>query len=208
MLLQKYHTPLWGIWKIEESWEEMLRQLEQQHTYLSFLNQRKSDSRKTEWLAVRLLLKELIGKEIGIAYRENGAPYLPDSSLHISISHTKGFAAVLLSPEKPIGIDIEYCSDRVHRIKSRFLNENELNLLGDNPKTNELLVCWSAKETAFKMMEQKNINLQSDIHIIDFKPSQESDKGTITIRESLTPQSSVFYINYLILQDFVVTYSE
>ena len=208
MLLQKYHSPLWGIWKIEESWEEMLCRLEQQHTYLPFLNQRKSESRKTEWLAVRLLIKELTGNEMAVSYHDNGSPYLPDSSLHISISHTKGFAAVLLSPNKPVGIDIEYCSERIHRIKSRFLSKDEFNLLGEHPKTNELLVCWSAKETAFKMMELKAADMQNDIRIIDFKPSQDSDKGTITVRESLTPQSSVFLINYLIKQDFIVTRSE
>ena len=208
MLLQKYHSPLWGIWKIEERWEEMLRQLEQQHTYLPFLNQRKSDSRKTEWLAVRLLIKELTGIEMAVSYHDNGSPYLPYSSLHISISHTKGFAAVLLSPDKPVGIDIEYHSERVHRIKSRFLSEDEFKLLGENPKTNELLVCWSAKETAFKMMEQKAVDMQNGIHIIDFSPSQDSNKGTITIKENMTPQSSVFHINYLITPDFVVTRSE
>ena len=208
MLLQKYHAPLWGIWKIEERWEEMLCQLEQQDAYLPFLNQRKSETRKAEWLAVRLLLKELTGIGMAVSYHENGAPYLPDSSLHISISHTKGFAAVLLSPDKPVGIDIEYHSERVHRIKSRFLSDDEFNLLGENPTTNELLVCWSAKETAFKMMGQKTADMQHDIHIIDFKPSNNGNSGTITVRESLTPQSYVFHINYLITPDFVVTRSE
>jgi len=208
MLLQKHQSPLWGIWKIEESWEEMLCQLEQQPVYLPFLNQRKSEGRKTEWLAVRLLLKELTGTETTILYNDNGSPYLPDSSLHISISHTKGFAAVLLSLDKSVGIDIEYCSERVHRIKSRFLSQDEFKLLGENPKTNELLVCWSAKETAFKMMEQKTADMQNDIHIVDFKPSQDSNCGTITVRESLTPQSSIFLINYMITPAYVVTRSE
>ena len=207
-LLQKHHSPLWGIWKIEESWEDMLCQLEQQEAYLPFLNQCKSEGRKAEWLAVRLLIKELSGTETVVAYRDNGAPFLPDSLLQISISHTKGFAAVLLSPDKPVGIDIEYCSERVHRIKSRFLSECEFKLLGDNPKTNELLVCWSAKETAFKMMEQKTADMQNDIHIIDFKPSQDSDYGIITISESATPLSAVFQITYRITSEYVVTWAE
>ena len=206
-LLQKYHSPLWGIWKIEESWDEMLRQLEWQEAYLPFLNQRKSDGRKSEWLAVRLLLKELSGTETVVSYRDNGAPFLPDSALHISISHTKGFAAILLSSDKPVGIDIEYCSERVRRIKSRFLSEQELKLLGNSPKTNELLVCWCAKETAFKMTEQKTADMQNDIHIINFKPAQDSNHGTITIKESLTPHLSVFHLEYMITPDFVVTRS-
>ena len=208
MLLQKYHSPLWGIWKIEEHWEEMLLQSDQPERYLSFLNQHKSETRKAEWLAVRLLLKELMGKETNVLYRNNGAPYLQDSSLHLSISHTKGFAAVLLSPYKPVGIDIEYNSERVHRIKSRFLSEDEFQLLGEHPKTHELLVFWSAKETAFKMMEQKSADMQNDIRIIGYKPSQDSHFGTITVKESLTLQSSVFHIQYVITPAYVVTRSE
>jgi phosphopantetheinyl transferase len=207
-LLQKHVSPLWGIWKIEESWQELLCQFEQPQTYLPFLDQRKSESRKAEWLAVRLLLKELTGTETAVSYRDNGAPYLPDSSFYISISHTKGYAAVLLSHDKPVGIDIEYYSERVHRINSRFLNENEIKLLGENPTTNELLVCWSAKETVFKLTEQKTADLQKDIQIIDFKPSESKNNGFLTVIENLTPQSSVFQINYLITPDFVVTRSE
>ena len=205
-LLQKHRSPLWGIWKIEESWEELLRQSAQQEAYLPFLNQRRSETRKSEWLAVRLLLKELTGTETTVLYRDSGAPYLPDSSLHISISHTKGFAAVLLSPDKPVGVDIEYCSERIHRIKSRFLSEDEWNVLGKNPTTNELLVCWSAKETVFKMMEQKTADLQNDIHIIDFKTAYHN--GILTVKERLTPRSSVFQVKYMITPDFVVTRSE
>ena len=208
MLLQKHHSPLWGIWKIEERWEDMLRQLEQQPLYLPFLNQYKSETRKSEWLAVRLLLKELMGTEMTVSYSNNGVPYLQDSTLHISISHTKGFAAVLLNPDKPVGIDIEYYSERVRRIKSRFLHIDELKLLGENPKTNELLIYWSAKETAFKMMEQKTADMQNDIHIIGVKPSNDSNCGMITVRERLRPQSSIFHIQYMITPAYVVTRSE
>jgi phosphopantetheinyl transferase len=207
-LLQKHASPLWGIWKIEECWEELLSRFERPEMYLPFLNQFKSEKRKAEWLSVRLLLKELLETETAIAYRDTGAPYLPDSSFHISISHTKGFAAVLLSPDKSVGIDIEYCTERIQRVKSRFLRKDEFALLPKNPSTNELLVCWSAKETAFKMTEQQTADMQEDIHIIDFKPSRQGNSGTLTVRENLTPQSSVFHINYLITSDFVVTHSE
>ena len=205
-LLQKNHLPLWGIWKIEENWEELLRRLDRHEAYLPFLNRYKSEGRKAEWLAVRVLLKELTGSEMAISYRNSGEPFLPDSALHISISHTKGFAAVLLSPDKPVGIDIEYRSERIHRIKSRFLSADEFELLGENPATNELLICWSAKETVFKMMGQKTVDIQNDIQIIELKPSSQ-DSGIVMVKESMTPQSTTFQIEYMITPDFVVTHS-
>ena len=204
-LLQKHQSPLWGIWKIEENWEELLSRMQHPESYLSVLNRYKSDVRKAEWLSVRVLLKELTGSEMAISYLAGGAPYLKDSSLHISISHTKGYSAVLLSPEKPVGIDIEYRSERIHRIKSRFLSNAEWELLGDHPDTNDLLVCWSAKETVFKMLEQQTADLQNDIQIVEFQPLKVS--GIIVMQERLTPQLSVFQIQYSITPHFVVTLS-
>ena len=203
-LLQKHQSPIWGIWKIEESWEELLQQLEHRETYLPLLKRYKSEGRKSEWLSVRVLLKELTGSEMGILYHDSGVPYLSDSLLHISISHTKGYAAVLLSPHKPVGIDIEYRSERIHRIKSRFLSEAELELLGEL-STNKLLVCWSAKETVFKMLEQKTADLQKDIQIVDF--NSENMSGIIMVKETLISRSTIYQIAYMITPDFVVTHS-
>ena len=205
-LLQKHQSPLWGIWKIEENWESLLCNLERPEACFPLLNRYKSEGRKSEWLAVRVLLKALTGSELAISYRDNGAPFLPDSSLHISISHTKGFAAVLISPKKPAGIDIEYRSERIHRIKSRFLCEDEFKLLGLNPATDDLIVCWCAKETAFKMIEQKTADMQNDIQIIEFKNSFKNNE-IIIVKEKITPQSSVFQIEYTITPDFIVTRS-
>jgi phosphopantetheinyl transferase len=202
-VLQKSAAPLWGIWKIEESWEELLALSERPDAYLPFLNGSKSDSRKAEWLAVRMLLRELTGSETEIAYRTSGAPYLPDAPYHIAISHTKGYAAVLLHPNHPAGIDIEYRSERVQKLKSRFLTEPELRLLGENPGTAELLICWSAKETAFKMTGQRIADWQKDLHILacHFSPNA----GFLTVRETLTPPSVTYQIHYEVTPDFVLT---
>jgi len=205
-LLQKNQSPLWGIWKIEENCEALLLQLQNPEAYLSFLNRFKSESRKSEWLAVRVLLKELTGSEMAIVYRDSGAPYLQDSDLHISISHTKGFSSVIISPDQFVGIDIEYHSERIHRIKSRFLCKEEIELLGSNPATDDLLVFWSAKETVFKMIGQTTADTQNDIRIIDFKASS-CDRGILIVKESLTSQSITFQVNYFITPDFVLTHS-
>ena len=77
-VLFKYTEPLLGVWKIEESSEELLSMLEQSSEYLPFLQQIKTEKRRQEWLASRVLLKELAGEELLIAYHDDGAPYLPD----------------------------------------------------------------------------------------------------------------------------------
>jgi phosphopantetheinyl transferase len=202
-VLQKSAFPLWGIWKIEESWEELLALSKRPDACLPFLNGCQSDSRKAEWLAVRMLLRELTGCETRIAYQASGAPYLPDVPYHIGISHTRGYAAVLLHPDHPAGIDIEYRSERIQRLKSRFLTEPELRLLGEHPGTDELLICWSAKETSFKMTGQRMADWQKDLHILACDFSRND--GFLTVRETLTPQSVTYQIHYDIALDFVLT---
>ncbi|MDR2470323.1 MAG: 4'-phosphopantetheinyl transferase superfamily protein [Tannerella sp.] len=205
VLLQNV-SPLWGIWKIEESWKELLAQSEQPDRYLPFLSSYKSDSRKAEWLAVRLLLKALTGAETTVAYRPDGSPFLPDLSFHISISHTKGYAAVLLHPDRPVGIDIEYCSERIRRVTSRFLDGRELTLLGKNPSTASLLICWSAKETVFKMTGQTAVDWQKDIHILAGDFSRTC--GSLTLRETLSSQPVTRRIYYGTTPEYVITRSD
>mgnify|MGYP000016543064 CR=1 FL=1 len=63
---------------------------------------------RLEWLAVRVLLYTLSGEEKEIAYHPSGKPYLADASASLSISHTKGYVAVVLGlPGREVGIDIE-----------------------------------------------------------------------------------------------------
>lgn len=100
-------------------------------------------------------LQELTGGSALIAYHPNGAPYLSGSSLHISISHTKGYAAVLLQDHPAAGIDIEYRSERVSRIRSRFMNPEEEAGIDKEYETEHLLLHWCAKETLLKWSVMK-----------------------------------------------------
>ena len=77
-VLFKYSQPLLGVWKIEETSEELLLMLDLRSEYQSFLQHITAEKRRREWLATRVLLKELAGKELLIAYHADGAPYLPE----------------------------------------------------------------------------------------------------------------------------------
>lgn len=197
---------IWGIWKIEENPGELFLQLEHWEEYIPTLNKFQSERRKAEWLAVRVLLKALTGRELIISYRENGAPFLVDDPLNISISHTKGYAAVMLSSQQPVGIDIEYHSERIHRIKSRFLSEADYEETGTFLDTDDLLVFWSAKETAYKMIGLQAVDFQSDLQIIDCDLIRS--QGIVGIMENATPENAIFNINFWITPDFVLTYCD
>ena len=82
----------------------MLLDSEEKKRYKGF----RSNSRKLEFLSVRALLSELIGKEARILYNKNNKPFLNDGSRFISISHSHKLTAILLSTNEKVGIDLEY----------------------------------------------------------------------------------------------------
>lgn len=203
-VLIKSAAPLLGIWKIEESPEELLSLLDAKQDYRSVLEKIHTGARQQEWLASRVLLKELLGKEVRIAYHPNGAPYLPDEKLHISISHTKGYAAVLLQEHPAAGIDIEHRSNRILKIRSRFMNPEEEAALNKEHETEHLLIHWCAKEALYKMIGQVEVDFCKHLHICPF---EFAPQGEFTAYETRTIKCTKYKLGYRIYADFVLVWS-
>ena len=111
----------------------------------------KSSKRQKEWLGVRLLLKHVLGSNVQIAYKSSGAPFLINSNKHISISHSGTLVAIALSNEK-VGIDLQIISDKPLKIKSRFLSNAEIQMMGDQLDTLTAVKLWCAKEAVYKFL--------------------------------------------------------
>ena len=113
----------WGIWKADETLEELALLMPHGDVCMQESIQRFSnENRRKEWLAVRVLLSYLSEKEYEIAYCPSGKPYLKDSSCRISVSHTNGYVAVALHPLHEVGIDIERYATRVMKVKERLIS--------------------------------------------------------------------------------------
>ena len=118
------------------------------------------------YLLNKLLLKA--GKtQTKIETDESGKPFINESGLYISISHSEEAVACALS-EKPIGIDIE----KIKPVSQKLIeyvctqNEREYVLLGkDNTydQDNRFFAVWTAKEAFFK----KNNGKIKEIRSID-----------------------------------------
>lgn len=203
-LLEKHSSQLLGIWKIEETETELLSLLDQQDAYFHFTNNSKAEVRKKEWLATRVLLKELLGEELTISHYPDGAPYLPDRpDLSISVSHTKGYAAVYCK-NTPAGIDIEYRANRILKIKHKFMSEEELAMIDRKNESAHLLICWCAKETLFKLIRQEDVDFCEHLHI---RPFVFAVKGQMEVWESKTEKKEAFVLQYRVTPDFVLTFN-
>lgn len=195
----------WGIWKVEEEFNQLLAELplEGREHYLNGLENFTSLARRKEWLAIRVLLYKLLGEMKPIAYKPSGKPYFEDGSGFLSISHTKGYVAVIVSEQCEVGIDIEQVKDRVLKIAHKFVNEEEEKQIQPEEKVTSLLLIWSAKEVMFKCMEEEGVDFREHLSV-NF-PS--SCAFRLSCAESRTAAHRSFSIDYMLHPDFVMTWT-
>lgn len=204
LFLQHKESELqWGIWKVDEPVSTLLDMLPEGSNYEKDLEQFTAERRKQEWLSVRVLLLRLLGEEKQIVYDLNGKPSLKDNSYFISISHTKGYVALILSRFIPVGIDIEHYGQRVNNVVSRFMREDEKAFPYKGDMTWGLLLHWSAKETLFKCVKGADADLRK-VRLECFMPMQ---KGGFRAQEYWTYNQQVLFVSYYMHPDFVLTWT-
>jgi len=140
------------VWKISESYQELLSTIDLTNETMKKLNNSKSINRKREILSVRHLLIKFGLTDVDLYYDKLGKPNLWIGK-NISITHSKLFSAVIISDFK-ISIDIEKVSNKVVTISNKFI-DYEYSFLGDLHQEKErLTLIWCIKECIYKVSEQ------------------------------------------------------
>lgn len=111
--------------------------------------------------------------------------------------------AVAVHQELPIGIDIQFITSKVIRIKNKFLNEEELKQCRSDAM--ELSLYWSCKEALFKVYGKKDAFLKSNFHIQSLTFSQDEGHATGIIQ--IGEHRSIHQLNLLRIDDYVMAYS-
>lgn len=190
-----------AIWQVGETAGELRKRLASSSLpYDEELACLKAESRRLEYLVVRVLLRTLCGEEKQIKHLPSGKPYLADGSFHITISHTRGYVAIGLHPQREVGIDIEYVSERVRKVVDRFMYPEEFN---ESTDTSYLLVHWSAKETMYKMMGMEEVDFLKHLRVYPFRLLPE---GRCEGQEFRTECRACFSLHYLVNSEFVCTW--
>lgn len=154
----------------------------------------KSTIRQKEYVCVRALLQEMMGCNMDILHNSDGKPYL-ENGYHISVSHTKGYCAVIVSLQYEVGIDIEYMSDRVGKIARRFIRDDEKAFT-----TVLQLLHWCGKETGYKLFSADRLELLE----MRVEPFELDERGVIRI-ENLR-RSVAVDVDYIVTPQYVLTY--
>lgn len=144
-----------GLWDITESVDEFLEQGRSASPYRqAIIDSYGAVGRRREALAVRSLIDVMVGDGVGLCHEKSGKPYL-SNGMNISISHTKGCAAVIVSCGRTVAVDVECLGDRVANVAGKMLrpDENADTLTG-------LLLHWCAKETLYKLYSEEHLALK------------------------------------------------
>lgn len=123
--------------------------------------------RLIERLSVDLLLHQLLGYTKPLAHEKNGRPYLPESNLELSVSHSGNTYALSLSAYHH-GFDIELWDTKALRVASKFLSSKEQTLLThslSNSPAKAATLLWSAKEAAYKYFNINGLQLLKDMDL-------------------------------------------
>ena len=154
--------------------------------------------RQRERQAVQQLLTSMMNGDNSytIGHEPSGKPFLIHQpspiDYQLSISHTRGYAVLLISDDSGVGVDIEYRSNRVERIASRFIRPDEM-----TETTDEKLLLWSAKEAVYKLFSEDRLGF-FDMRAISIDES--------IVRMENMKRNIVVDVHYNLTDDYVLTY--
>ncbi len=155
-----------AVWQITEDlsfFTERIKLCKKEQNEVNHFNEK----RLLEWIVSRFLLSLLENrKHRSCCLKDkNGKPYLQNSNKTISLSHSRDFVAACIS-NCNIGIDIQIASDKIKRIKYKFLSEFELDICKEDD------IClnrfWTAKEALYKAYGHKGLNFMNNIFLSPF----------------------------------------
>lgn len=151
-----------------------------------------SDKRKLEFYFSRVLWLTFNQNQI-IDYKTTGKPILEKGFL--SMSHSHNYIVICFSETSNLGIDIEMISEKINRVKSKFLHPK------DQYKTlTELTQLWTIKEAFFKLFDGEDVFLMDDVYTECLNETSISELKLEHLK--LKGKSHTFFLD----EHFIITY--
>lgn len=197
----------WGLWHIQESLEELVEAIELNDIDKSYLEKIGHDKKKKEFLAGRIILKELLKyyeqPYKGVIKDDILKPYLVDNKKNISLSHSHEYATAVIHPEKKTAIDIELLSSKILQIVPKFLTSSEIELCENNLEKFTLL--WCAKETLYKVFHGRGLIFKENLFVTSCPSGKE---GLLETEIRIGSQTWHYSMHFFLLNGYAITFIE
>ena len=187
-----------AVWKITETVDELVQLFTGKE-----LPEFRSEARRMEWMATRLLL-ESMGIHDDVVYDDNGKPTFKNSELNLSISHSVNYVAIIIHKKLNVGIDIEKTGDRIFRVQHKFVNEKERGFIKEETLMQQLYVIWGAKECAFKIHSVGEVDFSDNLEVSPFEFYSPGETSVLLKKAENVWEFAVFY-QYL--DEMMLTYA-
>ncbi len=199
----KTEAGILGIWELTETADLLQKDYDFSQNEKEKFAKLRAEKRKCEFLAIRLLLKQLLSKKIEIEYKKTGKPFLKNHHLNISISHSRNLVAVIISKQK-VGIDVEITNRDIDRVAQRFLNHEEyVNIQNSGEAQKTKIIYWGAKESIFKCSDYEGVQFYKQILIQPFTIGTE---GTFTGKLCFNDETEYYKLWYFPHQNNMVVF--
>ncbi len=206
----KYISPqgILGVWRLTEKESYFVPYLDALVDDITNLETITHESRRTEWIAGRWLVKLLANymnlSFTGIKTDTFNKPHLVAENAFISISHAEPYVVAILNTKKLCGIDVEKIRQKLIPLSTKFLNNNELETAaGDLSK---LAILWGAKEALYKLHGRKSLIFKTNLSIENF--NYENDLGSFTGHLIINDKNETYTMKAGKFNDHVLVYTE
>lgn len=164
-----------AVWHIQESVVELSEILPKYLQKIDFelLN---IEKQQQEWLSSRILVdhicdfldKSYINLQKDLQKDSFGKPFLviENQVIHLSISHSFPYSAVVLHRNKAVGIDIEQINPKLEKIAKRMFHADELQWA---TTLQDLALLWCAKEAMYKWYGKRGIDFRQHLSILQYE---------------------------------------
>lgn len=182
--------------KITENLDYYKDKLGEKQWRINEYEQITSQAKQLEWLASRYCVLDICQRWSiqydGLTKDEHNKPYLIGTDFHVSLTHTKDTVAAGIHFKKPLGIDLETITERLHIIKHKFLTDIERSFAAD--AVERLCLLWSAKEAMYKLYGKRGLHFKEQLNIDAFDyPAVMKTTGIINAENIMQTVQLTFF---------------
>lgn len=137
------------VWHLDEEAPQLLALCREAGIVVEDL-ERLPVKRQREKAAERLLLCRAFGHPVTLSHDAQGAPFIVDEEVNISITHTPHLVAVAIDEQQVVGLDAEQADrQQVLKVRDKFLNAGEQQFIAPDDRSSHI-IAWTAKEAIIK----------------------------------------------------------
>lgn len=151
------------LWEITEELEWLKDQFPQLASDPTF-KELKNQKRQKEWLAIKMMLKQIGCDDYKVDYNSNGKPHIKHPYYkHISISHAHTLAGILVHQKASVGLDIESFNRDFFFVENKYLSPTEI--VEAYQGENRHCLFWCAKEAVYKSAGIPGLHFSTQIEL-------------------------------------------